>query len=174
MRAATALCCFAALCALRVDAKAPNILLVVVDDLGNYVGALGDARAATPNLDALAQSSAVFSRHHVSAPVCGPSRTSMLFSLRMPQTRVRRSEAFRSSSTTTLRALPQLLRDHGYSTHSMGKVMDGAQFSSRQNEFSIAPEPARHARTECSALGTRSTASTSCDTRSISAARKGK
>jgi iduronate 2-sulfatase len=154
MRAAAAVCCcFAALSGLRADALAPNILLVMVDDLGNYVGALGDALAATPNLDALAQSSAVFSGHHVQAPVCGPSRTSMLFSLRMPQTRVRNFEPFRQDTTRRLRALPQLLRDHGgYSTHSIGKVMDMAQFTSHKSEFSTAPEPCapRKAGMQCS------------------------
>ena len=143
MRAAAfAFVWFAALCGLGSDARAPNILLVVVDDLGNYVGALGDALAATPNLDALAQSSAVFSRHHVQSPTCGPSRTSMMFSLRMPQSRVRRFEAFRQKGATQeLRALPQMLRDHGYSTHSIGKVIDSQQFGPRRNEFIIVPEP---------------------------------
>ncbi len=124
------------------DARAPNILLVVVDDLGNYVGALRDALVATPNLDALAQSSAVFSGHHVQSPMCGPSRTRMMFSLRMPQTRARMGEAFhQKGATQELCALPQMLRDHGYSTHSIGKVIDTQQFGPPRNEFSIVPEP---------------------------------
>lgn len=57
----------------------PNVLFVAIDDLNDWVGFLGghpDTR--TPNLDALARRSVVFSSAHCNAPTCGGSRTAVM------------------------------------------------------------------------------------------------
>ena len=62
----------------RTD-RTPNVLLIAIDDLNDWVGFLGghpDTR--TPNLDALAAESTVFSNAHCNAPTCGGSRTALL------------------------------------------------------------------------------------------------
>ena len=57
--------------------KKPNILLVVVDDAGFMdFGAYG-SDTATPNIDRLAKSGAMFSRFYAT-PQCGPSRAMLL------------------------------------------------------------------------------------------------
>ncbi|MEO0562197.1 MAG: sulfatase-like hydrolase/transferase [Chloroflexota bacterium] len=57
----------------------PNILLVVVDDLGYHdLGCQGATDVRTPNLDRLAASGARFTSGYVTAPQCGPSRAGLL------------------------------------------------------------------------------------------------
>jgi len=57
----------------------PNILLIVADDLGyGDVSAYGCKDFATPNLDRLAAQGLRFTSGYVAAPVCGPSRASLL------------------------------------------------------------------------------------------------
>lgn len=65
--------------AATAQARTPNVVLIVADDLG-----VGDVRYlqpgsfATPNLDRLAQESTVFKNAYVTAAVCSPSRAGLL------------------------------------------------------------------------------------------------
>ena len=59
--------------------KGPNVLLIMVDDLNDNIGVLGGhPQSITPHLDRLAQSGVLFTNAHCNAPMCGPSRASML------------------------------------------------------------------------------------------------
>lgn len=55
----------------------PNILMVVVHDLGQHIGCLG-AGLQTPQLDALAADGVLFTHHFCSAAQCSPSRGSIM------------------------------------------------------------------------------------------------
>ena len=58
----------------RAEAKKPNIVLLLADDLGvGNVGCYGADRAKTPNIDALAAGGTRYT-HAYTAPLCGPSR----------------------------------------------------------------------------------------------------
>ncbi len=60
----------------------PNILLIAIDDLNDWVGCLkGHPQALTPNIDALAARGTLFANAHCQAPVCQPSRASLMTSL---------------------------------------------------------------------------------------------
>ena len=57
----------------------PNILLILVDDLGyGDVGVQGCKDFATPHMDSIAKAGWRFTNGYVAAPVCGPSRASLL------------------------------------------------------------------------------------------------
>ena len=57
----------------------PNVLFIAVDDLRDWVGHLdGHPDAKTPHIDRLAKSGVSFSHAHCSAPLCNPSRISLL------------------------------------------------------------------------------------------------
>jgi arylsulfatase A-like enzyme len=61
------------------EAKKPNILFIVGDDMGySDVGFHGCKDISTPNLDALAKSGVRFTSGYVSAPYCSPSRAGLL------------------------------------------------------------------------------------------------
>lgn len=57
----------------------PNIIVMLVDDAGyNDFGFMGSPDIQTPNIDQLADNSAVFTNAYVSATVCGPSRAGLI------------------------------------------------------------------------------------------------
>ena len=57
--------------------RAPNILLVICHDLGDYLGCYGTP-VSTTNLDALAAEGAVFDEHFSTGSHCAPSRGSIM------------------------------------------------------------------------------------------------
>ncbi|NOX85536.1 MAG: sulfatase-like hydrolase/transferase [Chlorobi bacterium] len=62
-----------------VKTKAPNIVLIVVDDLGkSEVSAYGSQTMKTPNIDKIAQTGVLFTDCYVTSPVCSPSRAAIL------------------------------------------------------------------------------------------------
>lgn len=57
----------------------PNILFIFADDWGyGDLGCYGHPETITPNLDKLASQGAIYSQFHVTAPVCSPSRASII------------------------------------------------------------------------------------------------
>ena len=60
---------------LKTQNERPNIIYILADDLGYAeVGAYGQEKIETPNIDALAQNGMLFTQHYSSAPVCAPAR----------------------------------------------------------------------------------------------------
>ena len=67
---------------LLLGAERPNVLLISIDDLNDWVGCLGGhPQAKTPHLDALAARGVLFSNAHCQSPVCNPSRASLMTSV---------------------------------------------------------------------------------------------
>src|SRR5256885_10557928 len=61
------------------DARKPNIIVILADDLGwGDVGFNGRREWSTPNLDRLARAGTVFRRCYAAAVVCAPSRAAFL------------------------------------------------------------------------------------------------
>ncbi len=59
--------------------KKPNIIFILVDDLGwTDLGCYGSTFYETPHIDALAQRSVQFNNAYTSSPVCSPTRASIL------------------------------------------------------------------------------------------------
>ena len=56
----------------------PNILCFVSEDNSPRIGAYGDPLARTPTIDNLAARGVLFRNAYCTAPVCGPSRFSIL------------------------------------------------------------------------------------------------
>ena len=103
----------------------PNVLLIAVDDLNDWVGCMGGhPQALTPNIDGLARQGVLFSNAHCAAPLCNPSRTALLFGKRPTTTGVvgnmddwRKFDSLKNSES-----LPQLFRRNGYFTAAAGKI----------------------------------------------------
>ena len=59
--------------------RLPNIIYILADDLGyGDVGAYGQTRIRTPNIDNLARQGLKFTQHYAGSTVCAPSRASLL------------------------------------------------------------------------------------------------
>lgn len=60
-------------------AAQPNYLFIAIDDLNDWIGALGGhPQVKTPNIDRLARRGTIFTNAHTQAPLCNPSRVSVL------------------------------------------------------------------------------------------------
>lgn len=78
--------------------------------------------ARTPNIDRLARKALRFDRAYAQYPVCNPSRTSMLTGMRPEQTGVLSNSVFFRDRLPDVVTLPQLFRERGYFTASLGKI----------------------------------------------------
>lgn len=104
-------------------AERPNVLWIISDDLNMDVGAYGDARARTPNIDALAAAGVRFDRAYAQYPLCNPSRTSFLSGKRPDGTRVWDNATNpRESLGQDYAFLPEYFGNHGYFTGAAGKI----------------------------------------------------
>ncbi|NCF94669.1 MAG: sulfatase-like hydrolase/transferase [Verrucomicrobiaceae bacterium] len=79
VRAVLAILCVIALCSTPAFAqRAPNILLILTDDVGREaIGCYGGESYATPNIDRLAAEGMRF-EHFYAAPVCHPTRVALI------------------------------------------------------------------------------------------------
>src|SRR5690606_26228592 len=67
--------------------KRPNIHMISSDDLNDWIGCMGGhPNARTPDMDRLASEGVLFLNAHCQAPLCGPSRASIMTGLRPPTT----------------------------------------------------------------------------------------
>jgi arylsulfatase A-like enzyme len=74
-----ALAVVAAGCLESDSANQPNVVLIIIDDLGwTDVGAYGSTFYETPNIDRLAASGALFTQFYAASSVCSPTRASIM------------------------------------------------------------------------------------------------
>ncbi|MDX1638366.1 MAG: sulfatase [Balneolaceae bacterium] len=103
----------------------PNILFIAIDDLNDWIGVMnGHPQVHTPNIDRLARRGTLFTNAHTQAPLCNPSRVSLLTGLRPSTTGIyglspRHRQVDRWSDLFTL---PQYFASHGYRTYGTGKI----------------------------------------------------
>jgi choline-sulfatase len=106
----------------------PNVLFIAIDDQNDWIGTLGGhPLAKTPNIDRLANRGMNFLNAHCQAPVCNPSRTSLLLGVRPTTTGIYGlSPWFRNVAGWKNRvAMPQHFQANGYRTMSAGKIYHG-------------------------------------------------
>ena len=110
-------------------AAAPNVLFIAIDDLNDWEHCLGGhPQVKTPNIDKLAGRGVLFTNAHCQAPLCNPSRTSILTGMRPSTTGVYALDPwFRTGSANKdLVTLPQYFAAHGYATLTTGKIFHDA------------------------------------------------
>ena len=111
--------------------KKPNILFIYTDDLGyGDIGVFfqnqrkneGDRSKpwmSTPNLDQMAKTGAMLTQHYAAAPVCAPSRASLLTGLSQGHANVRNNQF--DKALTNNHTLGNVLQKAGYATSVIGK-----------------------------------------------------
>jgi arylsulfatase A-like enzyme len=116
--------------------KKPNVLFIAIDDQNDWIGHLnGHPQVKTPNIDRLAARGVAFTNAHCQAPLCNPSRTSVLTGRRPSSTGVYGLHPwFRDvPSLDGLVALPEYFSRHNYHTLATGKVFH-KHFGLREND----------------------------------------
>ncbi|GAL72684.1 sulfatase [Jejuia pallidilutea] len=111
------------------ETSKPNVLFIAVDDLNNWITPIDAfSNAKTPNFDRLAAIGVTFSNAHVQAPLCGPSRASLMTGLRpsttgiygmTPDNKIRREG---NPATKDITFLPEYFEQNGYHTMGIGKL----------------------------------------------------
>jgi len=117
-------------------ARKPNIILVLADDLGyNDVGAYGQKKIRTPNIDRLSNEGLRLTDHYSGSPVCAPSRAVLLTGLHSGHAYIRdndemdeRGDVWHDPALEGQRPLPagtftmaSMLKGAGYATAVVGK-----------------------------------------------------
>ncbi|MCW3112104.1 MAG: sulfatase [Segetibacter sp.] len=112
-------------------AKQPNIIFILTDDLG--YGDIGifyqnlrkkandrsEPWTSTPNIDRLASQGAMLPQHYCAAPVCAPSRASLLLGVNQGHANVRDNQFDKALENN--HTLASVLRASGYTTAAFGK-----------------------------------------------------
>ena len=120
------------------EPKPPNIVLIVADDLGyGELGCYGQKMIKTPRLDGLAEQGLRFTQFYCGAPVCAPSRCTLMTGKHLGHAAIRNNvkpkgmEKLREKfkwETPGQQPLPdsevtvaELLHTKGYATAAIGK-----------------------------------------------------
>lgn len=107
----------------------PNVLFVAIDDLNDWVGPLGGhPQVRTPHMDRLAARGTTFTNTHCQAPLCNPSRTSLLTGLRPSTTGVYALDPWIRTDPKwrDVVSLPQHFLANGYEVRTCGKIWHDA------------------------------------------------
>lgn len=102
-----------------------NVLFIAVDDLRPQLGCYGHREMITPSIDRLAGEGRRFDHHYVQVPTCGASRCALLTGQYPRKPSAYDNGAFQSLPQDQAErpiSLPQLFRDNGYTTISIGKI----------------------------------------------------
>jgi len=107
--------------------KQPNILMIVIDDLNDWVGVMNThPNALTPNLNKLAERGSLFINAHAAAPLCGPTRAAMLSGLMPSSTGMYSQNDYSILKSNPyiaeVKLLPEYFSQHGYKTLATGKI----------------------------------------------------
>jgi arylsulfatase A-like enzyme len=114
--------------------QAPNLVLIVADDLGwGDVGFNGRTEWSTPNLDRLAARGLILKRCYAAAPICGPSRAALLTGKYTIHTGVCRNDQDLPSEEVTI---AEAIKGRGYKSAVIGKWQSGKARPGRSNPTS--------------------------------------
>lgn len=110
----------------------PNVIYIYADDLGySELGAYGQKKIQTPNLDKMANEGIKFNNHYSSAPVCAPARAMLMTGKNTGHSYIRGNYelgGFEDSTEAGQMPLPEgtftiakLMKQAGYTTSMVGK-----------------------------------------------------
>jgi choline-sulfatase len=108
-----------------LSAQKPNVLLIAIDDLNDWVGCLnGHPQTKTPNIDRLAKRGVLFTNAHCQAPICNPSRSSIMYGLRPSNSGIYDNQTAPWNVATLKNhvTLPKHFAANGYRTLTTGKI----------------------------------------------------
>lgn len=109
----------------RAQRERLNVVFLPVDDLNTHLNCYGHPAVRSPHMDRLAQMGVRFEHTYCQYPLCNPSRSSLLTGLRPDTTRIFDNRTHFRTHLPDVVTLPQLFRQTGYRTVSVGKIFHG-------------------------------------------------
>ena len=132
----------------KEELQQPNIILIVADDLGySDLSCYGSPLIETPYLDQLAAGGMQFMNGYAAAPLCSPTRASIVTGLNparinltehihghppTPSTQMLVTPKTEQGLDTSLTTIPEVLKNQGYQTAHIGKWHLGGGATSPQ------------------------------------------
>ncbi len=119
----------------------PNVLFIAIDDLNDYVNCMnGSIKIPTPNIDRLAQNGTLFNNAHCQAPICGPSRASIMTGLypstsgnylQLKDTDIKKGNVVLKNTIF----MPDYFEQNGYKTMAVGKIYHNGDAAKTFDEY---------------------------------------
>jgi len=119
----------------------PNVLFIAIDDLNDWVHCLnGHPQAKTPNIDRLASQGTLFTNAHCQAPLCGPSRASVLSGMypfnsgnyfQVADNDIKKA----NDKTINIEFMPDYFEKFGYKTMGVGKIYHNGDKSKTFDQY---------------------------------------
>lgn len=110
----------------KESATRPNVLWIFVEDISPDIGAYGNPLVKTPILDSMASHGIMFTNVIAPAPVCSPSRSSIITGIMSTTTGTHNHHSSRTEATAInlpkgVKTIPELFKEAGYFTFNAGK-----------------------------------------------------
>ena len=138
----TFLLCWSGFVAIAAEVERPNIVIIIVDDLGwGDLSCYGGPNINTPHIDTLAADGLRFTRFRANSSVCSPSRAALLSGMYPDRTGV--PGVIRTDETDScgfllqpesLTTLPEALQKVGYTSAHIGKWHLGLESPNLPNQ----------------------------------------
>jgi arylsulfatase A-like enzyme len=119
----------------------PNVLFIAIDDLNDYVNCMGGSiQIPTPNIDRLAQKGTLFTNAHCQAPICGPSRASIMTGLypstsgnylQLKDINIKKGNAALNKAIF----MPDYFEQYGYKSMAVGKIYHNGDAAKTFDEY---------------------------------------
>lgn len=123
----------AVLCTMYMSAQKTNVVFIIVDDLKPLIHTFGASQMITPNFDAFADESVVFTNAHAQQAVCAPSRVSFMTGMRPDYTQILDLKTRMRDKVPNSLTIPEYFKKNGYQTAGLGKVLHGAKNNDPQS-----------------------------------------
>lgn len=107
----------------QIQSETPNVILILAEDMNPRLGAYGDPNAVTPNIDALAKESVLFTNAFTMAGVSAPSRAGLITGMPQHASGLQHmrtatySHPYQAVPPSWVKGYPELLRRAGYFTY---------------------------------------------------------
>lgn len=116
------------------DHSQKNLLVIMADDLNDWVGAYGGhPQAKTPNIDRLASMGVRFENFHTAVPLCNPSRAAVWTGIRPHVSGIHTNNDAHYMDGSTV--LHEHLQNNGFYTIGAGKIFHGGSGGGRVVEY---------------------------------------
>jgi arylsulfatase A-like enzyme len=125
------------------EARRPNIVWIIVDDMSANFSCYGESAIETPNVDRLARDGTMFRRAFVTAPVCSASRSALITGMYQTSIGAQNHRSGRGSEKIHLppgvEPVPAIFKRNGYYTAIGGPLAKGKGLAKTDYNFEWDP-----------------------------------